>query len=294
MNGVLARARVECVVNTGDQLGETPLWDGDRQELSWIDIERPHLHRLDPSSGQHDMTPMPGTYFGCHALTRDARRLVATDRQLQFLDADGTLEPFAAVPEDGDTRLNDGRIDARGRLWIGTMDNALKEPLGSLYRVDPDGRVKRMVPDVVVSNGIAFSPEGDTLYFTDTRRYKSFAFDLDLDDGAITNQRVFADYTEMRDRPDGACVDVDGCIWLAFFGGGRVVRCRPDGRVDLTIELPVTNPTCLCFGGGDLKTLYVTSATKFLTPEKRAAEPLAGALFAIEGVGQGLPEHRFG
>ncbi len=151
-----------------------------------------------------------------------------------------------------------------------------------------------MAEDVIVSNGIAFSPDGRTLYFTDTRRHRSVAYDLDLDDGTITGRRILADHTATGDRPDGACVDADGCVWMAFFAGGRIVRHRPDGRVDRTIPMPVTNPTCLCFGGNDLKTLYVTSATKFLTPERHAAEPLAGALFAIHGAGQGLPEHRFG
>ena len=147
---------------------------------------------------------------------------------------------------------------------------------------------------MIVANGIAFSPDGKTLYFTDTRRYTSYAYDLDLDDGAITNRRIFADYSATGDRPDGACVDVDGCLWAAFFAGSRIVRYRPDGRIDRTIELPVTNPTCLAFGGRDLRTLFVTTATKFLGPEQLAAEKFAGGLFAIEGAGQGLPEHRFG
>ena len=174
------------------------------------------------------------------------------------------------------------------------MDNGLSQPNGALYRVDTDGVATRVETGVVVSNGIAFSPDGRTLYFTDTRRYTSFAYDLDLDDGVITNRRIFADYSASGDRPDGACVDADGCLWAAFFAGGRIVRYRPDGRIDRSIPMPVTNPTCLAFGGRDLKTLYVTTARKFLTPEQLAEEPLAGGLFAIEGVGQGLPEHRFG
>ena len=174
------------------------------------------------------------------------------------------------------------------------MDNGLSRPNGALYRIDPGGSVTRMDEGMIVSNGIAFSPDGRTLYFTDTRRYTSYAYNLDLDDGVVTNRRVFADYASTGDRPDGACVDVDGCLWAAFFAGSRIVRYRPDGRVDRTLALPVTNPTCLCFGGTDLRTLYVTTARKFLSDAQLAAEPLAGALLAIEGLGQGLPEHRFG
>jgi sugar lactone lactonase YvrE len=174
------------------------------------------------------------------------------------------------------------------------MDNGLSRPNGSLYRIDTDGVATRVESGIIVSNGIAFSPDGKTLYFTDTRRYTSYAYDLDLDDGIVTNRRVFAEYSATGDRPDGACVDVDGCLWAAFFAGGRIVRYRPDGQIDRSIALPVTNPTCLAFGGRDLKTLYVTTARKFLSDAQLASEPLAGALLAIEGVGQGLPEHRFG
>jgi sugar lactone lactonase YvrE len=147
---------------------------------------------------------------------------------------------------------------------------------------------------MIVSNGIAFSPDDKTMYFTDTRRHLSWQFDFDLEAGRISNQRLFADYSGSGERPDGACVDVDGGIWTAFFAGGRVVRYRPDGVIDVVVPVPVTNPTCVCFGGADLRTLYITTAAKFLTPEQRAAEPLAGSLLAIYGVGQGVPEHRFG
>ncbi|NGN43107.1 SMP-30/gluconolactonase/LRE family protein [Mesorhizobium sp. CGMCC 1.15528] len=295
MNALTHTNHIECVVQNHDQLGETPLWCERTQKLWWVDIEQPRLQSFDPATGAHRVIEMPGTYLGSQALTVSGARMVAIDLELQLFDTEtGTATPFAVVEHGVDNRLNDGRVDQRGRLWIGTMDNQLHRPNGSLYRVDPNGTVKKMAGDIIVSNGIAFSPDGTTLYFTDTRRYISWAFDLDLDDGAITNRRVFADYSATGDRPDGACIDVDGCLWTAFFAGGRIVRYRPDGAIDRQIALPVTNPTCLCFGGKELKTLYVTSATKFLTPEQRAAEPLAGSLFAIEGIGQGLPENRFG
>jgi sugar lactone lactonase YvrE len=291
----VARLSIDVAVAGQDQLGETPLWCDRTKKLWWVDIERPKLRWLDPATGADGLAPLPGTFAGTQALTADGRRLLAEDLVLYALDLDsGARTDIASVEPCLDNRLNDGRVDARGRFWVGTMDNQLHRPTGSLYRIDPDGTTTAMTRDVIVSNGIAFSPDWRTLYFTDTRRHLSFAYDLDLDDGTIGGRRVLADHTATGDRPDGACVDVDGCVWMAFFAGGRIVRHRPDGRVDRTIPLPVTNPTCLCFGGDDLKTLFVTSATKFLTPEQRAAEPLAGALFAIHGAGQGLPEHRFG
>jgi sugar lactone lactonase YvrE len=295
MNAAQIGHRIEAVVTAADQLGETPLWCDRTRRLWWLDIEKPKLQSFDPATGGHEITALPGVYAGSQALTTAGDRLVATDLDLQRLDpVTGALAPFATVETGVDNRLNDGRVDARGRLWIATMDNQLHRPHGGLYRVDADGTVTQHASDVIVGNGIAFSPDGRTFYFTDTRRYTSYAYDLDLDDGVITNRRVFADYSATGDRPDGACVDVDGCLWAAFFAGGRIVRYRPDGTIDRTIALPVTNPTCLCFGGSDLKTMFVTSAAKFLTQEQRAREPLAGALFAIEGLGQGLAENRFG
>jgi sugar lactone lactonase YvrE len=207
---------------------------------------------------------------------------------------DDPPDQLCSVESGADNRLNDGRVDARGRLWIGTMDNQLHRPNGALYRVEADGRTTHMFGDVIVTNGIAFSPDNRTLYFTDTRRYRTWQFDFDLDDGAISNRRLFADYSASGERPDGACIDVAGGLWTAFFSGGRVVRYRPDGRIDTVIAVPATNPTCVCFGGADLKTLFVTTARKFLDREQLSREPEAGHVLAIDGIAQGLPEHRFG
>jgi len=282
-------------VPAGDLLGETPLWCARTKKLWWVDIERPKLQSFDPSSGVHDVLRMPGTYLGSLALTTSDEHLVAIDLDLHRLDvAGGTTTPLAQIETGYDNRLNDSRVDARGRLWIGTMDNQYVRANGGLYRVDPDGSVTKSLDGIRVSNGIAFSPDNRTMYFTDTRRFMTWVFDLDIDDGVISNQRLFADYSASGERPDGACVDVDGCLWMAFFAGSCIVRYGPDGTIDRRIPLPVTNPTCVCFGGADLKTLYITTASKVLSDEQLEAEPLAGALLAIDGLGQGLPENRFG
>jgi sugar lactone lactonase YvrE len=294
MTKIVDARKVECVVKAADQLGETPLWDEREQKLWWVDIERPKLQSFDPTTGAVERFPYDATFLGSQALTGDGSHLIAKDLQLHRRDpATASLQYFADVETYLDNRLNDGRVDARGRLWIGTMDNQLHRPNGALYRVEADGAVTRVFGDIIVSNGITFSPDNRTFYFTDTRRYCSWRFDLDLDDGHISNRQVFADYSASGERPDGACVDVDGGIWTAFFAGGRVVRYRPDGTIDLVVPVPVTNPTCVCFGGADFKTLYITTAAKFLTPERRASEPLAGGVFAVYGLGQGMPEHRF-
>lgn len=285
--------KVERAVAAADLLGETPLWCGRARKLWWVDIERQALQSFDPATGTHQRTQHDCDFLGSQALTASGAHLLAQDLALYRHDPAGASSLFASVEQGLDNRLNDGRVDAHGRLWIGTMDTALHRPNGALYRVDPDRTVTHQFGDVIVTNGIAFSPDNRTFYFTDTRRYCTWRFDFDLDDGRISNRRLFADHTASGDRPDGACVDVDGGIWTAFFSGGRVVRYRPDGVIDLIVPMPVTNPTCVCFGGADLQTLYVTSAAKFLTDEQRRQEPRAGDLFAVHGIGQGAPEHRF-
>lgn len=293
----MSKPTIDCVQKADAQLGETPLWDAARGVLWWIDIERPTLWRLDPAKGKASALEQPGTYLGSLALTRSGRHLIARDLSLLLLDpGTGATEPFAETPGEAmpDTRLNDGRVDAKGRLWIGTMDNGLTDGRGGLYRLDPDGAVAAIFGDVIVSNGIAFDPDGRHMYFTDTRRYITYRLTLDASGERVESREIFADYSATGERPDGACVDADGCLWQAFFGGGKVVRYARDGRIDREIALPVTNPTCLCFGGRDLRTLFVTSATKFLTPDQLAAEPLAGSVLAIDGVGQGVPECLFG
>src|SRR5512140_677984 len=294
MSTTVDLGRVECVVRSVDQLGETPLWDEREGKLRWLDVERPKLQSFDPATGAHEVQPFDARFLGSQALAEDGSQLLALDLELhRHTGSAGATKRFARIEQGPDNRLNDGRVDARGRLWIGTMDNQLHRPNGALYRVDHDGSFERMFGGVIVSNGIAFSPDNAVFYFTDTRRYTTWRFGFDLDEGRLFDRQVFADYSATGDRPDGACVDVDGGIWTAFFAGGRVVRYRPDGVIDLVVPVPVTNPTCVCFGGDDLRTLYITTATKFLTPEQRASEPLGGSVLAVRGIGQGMPEHRF-
>lgn len=287
--------RITVAQKARAELGETPLWDAREGRVRWIDIMQPELFSLDPGTGASGRLPQPGTFLGCIAMTRSGGLVCARDLTLLVTGADGSEQRVLATTPDErhpDTRLNDGRVDRHGHLWIGTMDNSLSRPLGALYRVAPDGTMTRHQKGVIVSNGIAFSPDGRSMWFTDTRRHLVWKYLLD-DDGNPVSREVFADYSASRTRPDGACVDVDGCLWHAIFAGARLVRYRPDGRIDREVALPVTNPTCLCFGGADLKTMYVTTATRFMPPEALAAEPMAGSLLAIEGLGQGLPEHLF-
>ena len=287
---------IRCAYMARNVLGETPLWCGATQTIWWLDIDGCKLHGLQPDSGTHVEHSFDCRFAGSLALRAQGGLLIALDGNLFTFDPErGALQPFVQVePEHLDTRLNDGRCDARGRLWVGSMDNQLTRPNGAFYRIDPDGTVVRQFGDVIVSNTIAIAPDQKTLYFSDTRRFITWAFDLDVEEGRLANRRIFADYTSTNERPDGACVDAEGFLWNAMFASGRIVRHAPDGRLDRVIELPVTNPTCVCFGGPELRTLYVTTARKFLSEAQLHNEPLAGSLLAIEVDVQGFPEATFG
>jgi sugar lactone lactonase YvrE len=200
-----------------------------KKKLWWLDVERPKLQSFDPATGLHGAQPFDATFLGSQALGDDGSHLLALDLELHRRppSTDATT-PFARLEHDLDNRLNDGRVDARGRFWVGTMDNQLHRPNGSLYRVDSDGTFEKIFNDVVVSNGIAFSPDNRFFYFTDTRRHLTWRFGFDLEDGRIFDRQLFADYSGSGDRPDGACVDVDGGIWTAFFKSAGLDVYTPD------------------------------------------------------------------
>jgi sugar lactone lactonase YvrE len=292
----LPKEAVRCVVPSSDVLGETPLWCDRTQSLLWLDIDGGKVQRFHPSTGRHDTFTFDARYVGTLALGEGTNTmLLGMDLGLHVFDmGSGDCRKLCQVEDPGlDNRLNDGRCDARGRLWVGTMDNRLHRPNGAFYRVDPDGSVHRQFDGVIVSNTVALSPAQDRLYFSDTRCYVTWQFDLDARRGSLGNRQVFVDHSEANDRPDGACVDEDGYVWIAVFAGKRVVRYAPDGRVDTIVDVPVTNPTCVCLGGPDMQTLFITSARKFLDRGQLRCEPLAGSVLAIDVATPGLPECRF-
>jgi sugar lactone lactonase YvrE len=290
-------AVARCVVPGQDILGESPLWCSLTQSLYWLDIDGGLLQRFHPATGRRDRFAFEERHVGSLALMREPGKvLLGIDLGLFEFDlATGARKLLCQVePADRDSRLNDGRCDAHGRFWVGTMDNQLHRPNGAFYRVDPDGTSHCMFGDVIVSNTVAISPQQDTLYFSDTRRFTTWRFTLDSARGALSDRRVFVDHSPTRSRPDGACIDSEGYLWNAIFSGGRVVRYTPAGTISQVVDLPVTNPTCVCLGGPDLKTLFITTARKFLDRAQLRAEPLAGSVLAVDVDVPGLPEHRFG
>ena len=286
---------IACVVDAYDALGECCLWCPVTRQVWWLDIQRPSLQSYDPLTKEHRVHPLPGRYCGCAALRKSGGLVLALDGGLHGFDpATGKLS-FLCQPESNEpgNRYNDGRCDRRGRLWIGTMDVNICCASGSFYRVSADRTALRLFDGITVPNSTAFSPDDRTLYFADTPRHAIWAFDFNLHAGTIGDRRLFADLSSRRGLPDGSCVDAEGFLWNAEYGGHRLTRYAPDGRVDRTIELPVTNPTCCCFGGENLDTLFVTSATAKPKPGQGTPAPMEGGLLALNVGVRGMPEAAF-
>jgi sugar lactone lactonase YvrE len=206
----------------------------------------------------------------------------------------GAIETIAE-PEAGvaNTRFNDGKVDRRGRFIAGSLERDFAARSGALYRLDADLSVARIEDRVVCANGPCWSPDGATFYFTDGGRAEIYAYDYDAQAGTVAKRRVFAALETLGGHPDGATVDAEGYLWSAVFGGAKVVRLAPDGRLDRTVDLPAKLITSVMFGGADLDVLYVTSA-RGMGGEILDDAAEAGALFRVRGLGvTGLPEPRF-
>jgi sugar lactone lactonase YvrE len=208
----------------------------------------------------------------------------------RFDPATGAFDLIAVVEDPAlGNRLNDGFADATGRLWFGSMDDAEQAASGALYRFDARG-LRRMDDGYCITNGPATSPDGRTLYHTDTLKKLIYAFDVSAA-GELSNRRVFAAIEDGAGHPDGTAVDADGCVWIALFGGWGVRRYSPGGQLLETVALPVANVTKIAFGGDDLRTAYATTARKGLSAAELAAQPRAGDLFAFRVDTPGLPQH---
>jgi L-arabinonolactonase len=278
--------------NRYDALGEGPVWSVDESALYWLDILGRQVHRLGDGEDQPHTWAVP-EHIGCLALRpRRSSAVVALRTGFAILDLlDGSVLPFLDPEEHlPGNRFNDGKCDRRGRFWAGTMEYAEQQPAGALYRLDADRTCTRMVERVVCSNGLGWSPDDRTMYYTDSAAAQIDAFDFHLDSGTISNRRLFISVPKTGGLPDGLTVDADGCVWGAVWDGWRVVRYTPDGRVDRVLDMPVPRATSVAFGGLELDRLYITSARTGLTEGQLAEAPLSGALFVVDVGVRGLPE----
>lgn len=283
----------ELIVDARNGTGESPVWHPSEQALYWVDIPARQLHRW--QDGAHQVW-QGEQMLAC--IARTERGWVAGMEsgvfQLQA-QADGSLDSrlFAAVehPQHG-MRFNDGRCDRQGRFWAGSMlmDMQQGAHVGALYRVDGEGQLHQQLKDMIVPNGLAFSPDGTRMYLSDSHPnvQKIWSFDYDIDSGTPHNQRLFVDMRAFPGRPDGAAIDADGCYWICGNDAGQIHRFTPDGRLDRSLNVPVKKPAMCAFGGANLDTLFVTSIRP--AGSDLSDQPLAGGVFALRPGVQGLEE----
>jgi sugar lactone lactonase YvrE len=287
---------VACVVDARCTLGESPVWAAREGGLYWADIEGCALHHWRPADGVHRSWSLPSK-LGSLGLCADDALILALKHGIHRFDVMTEALSFIAHPEAAQPgfRYNDGKVSPDGRLWVGTMDeDPERKPLASLYRLDAEGISTTMVSGLRVSNGLAWSPDGRTMYHCDSRVPQIWRHAYDPADGSIGPREVFAEVDPAWGRPDGAAVDVEGCYWSAGIGAGRVNRFAPDGRLIGHVELPVTHPTMPCFGGTGLRTMYITSLRHGLAPDVLARTPQAGSVFAVDVGVAGVPISCYG
>ena len=273
------------------QGGESPVWDDGARALWFVDMSAPELLRLDTSSGAVTRWTMPAV-IGSLGLCKDGRVLVALKSGVHFFDpatARLTLiaHPEAAAPE---LRLNDGKVSPEGRFFFGGMDESPeRRPLASLYRLDPDLTCHRVVSGLRVSNGLAWSPDGRTLYHSDSRAQWLRAHVYDPATGALGPARTLCDLSEAQGRPDGAAMDAEGFYWSAGVSAGRLNRIGPGGVIERSLALPMLAPSMPCFGGPDMRTMFVTS----LSAERDGVRQ-AGTLVSLRVDVPGVAVGKFG
>jgi sugar lactone lactonase YvrE len=278
-----------CVWPVGAELGEGPVWHAEEQAFYFVDIKGRAIHRCDAGGGRQRSwaTPRsPGFVLPCD----DGGLLCGMQGGLHRFDPDtGSFTLLQPIEEDlPGNRINDGFADHRGRLWFGTMDDAEKSPSGALYLRDR-ANLREQDRNYIITNGPAMSPDGKTLYHTDTLLRTVYAFDVDAA-GNLSGKRPFI-VIDGSGYPDGLAVDAEGCLWIALFGGWRIERFLPSGELAGVLPFPCANITKLAFGGSDLQTVQVTTAWKGLSPAERSLQPLAGGLFSFRADTPGLAQH---
>jgi len=285
---------VECVLPWGASLAEGPSWSQREKRLYWVDILAPAVYRFDPATGVNESCRMP--HLVGAVVERAGGGLVAlTIKGVEELDfATGALrtlvDPEADLP---DNRFNDGKCDAAGRLWAGTMSLDASRRSGSLYRIDGSLQCRRMDRSFTVANGLDWSPDGKTFYFADSGAGVIYAYDFDLSGGTLGARRVFARIEPGEGRPDGLTVDAEGCVWSALWDGWAVRRFDPSGAAMSDLRMPVPRPTSVAFGGAQMRTLFVTSARVRLPARILTEAPFSGGIFAADVGVVGRPAGMF-
>lgn len=292
------RVDIECVLKEEAQIGEGPHWSVRDQRLYWADIVGKKVHVFNPADGKNKTYDLPDIVTSISTRAAPGSLLLTLRRSIATFDlATAKLETVAEVEADKPgNRFNDGKCDRQGRLWAGTMgDVEWDQPVGNLYRFGKGGGApERMEQGICCSNGLGWSPDNRTMYFSESFRYKIHAYDFDPATGDIANRRVFASVDLGGGAfPDGLTVDAEGFVWSAQPVAGRLVRYDPKGKMERILELPVSRGTSCMFGGPDLDILYITTMRATLTDAQLAEEPLAGSLLALRPGMRGIAEVPF-
>lgn len=281
-------SEVEHLLGSQNRVGEGPVWDAAEQALYWVDIEQNVFHRLYLSGEKagESQTFGAGVMVGALALRQAGGALLATQRGLARWEGPTQPLTFLVNPDANkpNNRSNDGKVDSAGRFWVGTMslNPDVNDPQGSLYRYDPDGSVHRMETGLTISNGLGWSPDDKRMYLTDSPRRVIYVYDFDTAAGTIANRQVFIQTPPENGEPDGMTIDSEGFLWVAFWGGWKIGRYSPDGKLEREIKMPVECPSSCCFGGPNLDELFITSAWRGVKPENRPNQPQAGDLFRVK------------
>ncbi len=286
---------LRVAVHAHAELGESPSWDAGARVLRFVDAHSGTVYRYDSADGSLASCRV-GQPIGA-VVVREGGGIAAAVRDgIGLVDeSTGALDLIAPIELDAPgSRMNDAKCDPAGRLWAGTMALDLTSGAGSLYRILPDHSFTRIVGEITCSNGLGWSPEGDRMYYIDTFAGGVDVFDFELGNGEVSNRRRLVSFSPEDGIPDGLAVDSEGHVWVALFGGGCVRRYAPDGLLVDRLELPVSQPTSVAFGGDDLGDLYVTTATYQLTAEQLEEQPHAGATFVSRVGVTGTPVHAFG
>ena len=288
---------VTKVLTAKAQIGEGPWWSAREQRLYWVDILGKQVHVFDPATGKNVTHTLPDivTSVAPRSGAKDGGLIVTMRTDIAYYDpATGKLTSAATPAERPGNRFNDGKCDRQGRLWAGTMgDVDWDAPVGTLYRFDGREAVA-MEERICCSNGLGWSPDSKTMYFTESFRYRIFAYDFDAEAGTLSNRRTFLELDPHGSAfPDGMTVDAEGYVWCAQPMFGRLARYDPSGKLERVIELPVSRGTGVMFGGSNLDTLYVTTMRTTLSEAQLAEEPLAGSLLALRPGVKGVAETPF-
>jgi sugar lactone lactonase YvrE len=287
---------VQCVLESKALVGESPRWNPLDQCLWWVDIYEPSLNRFDPASGKSRKYTMP-EHIGCFSFTRTGRVIAGMQSGIAFIQLEPTIKierVFDLEPNALGYRFNDGRCDPGGRFWAGSIFEGLERRVGALFRFEPSGRCTKLISELICPNGLAFTADGKTMYHSDSRLDFVWKWDVDPSTGDISSQQVFLATDIQEGRPDGAVCDAENGYWICHVGAWRVARYTANGQIDRVIGLPVQRPTACTFGGANLDTLYVTTATRGLSKLALTKQPLAGNLFAIKNLAVwGIPEPLF-